>query len=410
MKKNKPELVCPAGEWASLVTAIESGADSVYFGIKGLTMRNLATNFDLLELPKIMRVLHKNKKKGYLALNVIIKNKELSKIEKILDKAKQAEVDAIILWDMAVFSLARQRKLPIHLSTQASVSNTEALSFFARQGARRVILARECSLFELQDIITHIRKQNLKCEIETFIHGAMCISISGRCFLSQYAYGKSANRGECLQLCRREFLIKDLQEDEEFILGKDYILSAKDLCTIDFIDVLIKAGVSAFKIEGRMRSPEYIKVVTTSYRRAIDLFFAGKLTDSLKKRLKKELKKVYTRGFSSGFYFGSPRRALSTYLAHQFEKIYLGEIKKFYKKISVAEVILHHRGIQRGDEILCVGKNTPANFTVINEIQKQHIFVERAHKGESVGLKLPFTVKAKDKVFLWQRKYSSQTL
>ncbi|MBU2063003.1 MAG: U32 family peptidase, partial [Candidatus Omnitrophica bacterium] len=303
---NKPQLIAPAGDWPSLVTAVECGADAVYFGVKGMNMRNYADNFDILELDKVMDFLREHRKKGYLALNTIVLNKELNKVKKILTAAAAARVDAIILWDMAVLEIARELSLPVHISTQASVSNFQALKFFYRAGAQRVVLARECTLKDIKQIIGQIKKEKINCGVETFIHGAMCVSVSGRCFLSTYTAAKSANRGQCEQLCRREYHIRDTNSDAEYVLGRDYVLSAKDLCAVEFLDKLIKAGIDAFKIEGRMRSPEYLKVTVSAYREALDAFFDGKLTNNLKAKLKEKLSRAFNRGFSSGFYFGQP--------------------------------------------------------------------------------------------------------
>ena len=386
-KKNrilkKPELVAPAGDWAGLVTAVDSGADSVYFGVKGLNMRNLAGNFDALELKKVMGFLSARKKKGYLALNVIVLEHELKKAEEILLKAKQAKVDGVIMWDMAVMSAAKKLKLPVHLSTQASVSNSAALEKFSRLGVRRAVLARECTLEDIKKIVAKKREQNIKCRIEAFIHGAMCISISGRCFLSSYSSGKSANRGECLQYCRREFTIKDAEEESEYILGRDYALSAKDLCTIDFIDKLIEAGIDAFKIEGRRRAPEYVKVVTSVYRQAIDAYFQGDLTVSLKEQLKVRLASVFNRGFSDGFYFKAPQSALSDKLENTYEKVFLGEVVKFFKNINVAEIRVQNKTLYKGQELLFIGKSTPASFAVADELQQRHEFVDSVKKESS---------------------------
>ena len=400
----KPELVAPAGDWPALVTAIDSGADSVYFGVKGLNMRNLAGNFDAYEIEKIMNFLAARKKRGYLALNVIIMEHELKKVETILKKARQAGINGVILWDMAVMNIANKLKLPVHLSTQASVSNSAALESFAHFGAKRVVLARECTLTEIRKIIKKKTEKKINCRIEAFIHGAMCISISGRCFLSSYSSGKSANRGECLQYCRREFSVKDSEDEGNYILGRDYALSAKDLCTIDFIDGLIEAGIDAFKIEGRRRAPEYVKVVTGVYRRAIDAYFEGNLTASLKKQLKVQLRRVFNRGFSSGFYFGAPQNALSAQLENTYEKVFLGEVVKFFKKINVAEIHLQNKPLHKGQELLFIGRSTPASFTKAEELQQKHEFVNNVKKGELAGIKLPFIVKPKDKVFLWRKK------
>ena len=406
IKKNKyVELVSPAGDWSSLKSAVSAGADSVYFGVKGLSMRNLATNFDTLEIKKAMEFLRKNKKRGYLALNVIIYDNEISKVKKILNEAKKSGVDAVILWDMAVLALAKQAGLKVHLSTQASVSNFLALKEYCSQGARRVVLARENTLADIKKIAAKIKKEKTPCQIEAFIHGAMCLSISGRCFLSEYSFSKSANRGECIQPCRREYIIYDTQGDCQYIAGKDRLLSPKDLCTIDFIDELIEAGIDAFKIEGRIRSPEYVGVVTSVYRKAINAYYKGKLTKPLKLRLKKELKKVYNRGFSSGFYFGQPTKEdVSRDLGNTYEKVYVGEITRFFKRIGVAELKVRNEPLKKGDEIVCIGKNTPASFAVVTDIQIEHKPVQSLERGQAAGIKVPFVLKRKDKVFLWKKK------
>jgi len=402
-KSLKTELVAPAGDWPSLMAAVENGADSVYFGLKGLNMRNLAVNFDIMELSKVMKYLHNNKKKGYLALNVIVLDHELAKVEKILRPAKKAKVDAIILWDTAVLSIAKKLGLRIHLSTQASVANKEAVSFYARLGAKRIVLARECSIKDIKQITTHIKKKRLGCEIETFVHGAMCVSISGRCFLSEFSFKKSANKGECLQPCRREYVITDVDDDASYRLGKDYVLSPKDLCAIDYIDDLVKAGAKAFKIEGRMKSALYVKVVTSAYRRAIDAAQAGKLTTALKRKLKTELKTVYNRGFSDGFLFGEPVGAQTKGIERSRDKIFIGEVTKFFKKINVAQIKIMEHSLKCGDEVIFLGKKTPALTTKITQIEYEHNVRKRAIRGEEVGVKLPFIVKPKDKVFIWSK-------
>lgn len=400
-----PELVAPAGDWASVQTAVSAGASSVYFGVKTLNMRHEASNFDLLEIKKVVEFLHKNGRKGYLTINTVILENERVKLEKILKTAKAAKVDAVILWDAAALSLAKKHGLRVHLSTQASVANIEAVAFYAKVGVKRIVLARECTLHDIAHIAAEIKRRKIPCEIETFIHGAMCVSISGRCFLSEFSFDKSANRGECLQPCRREYNIRDIENEVEYILGKDYVLSPKDLCTIDFIDELIKSGVAAFKIEGRMRSPEYIRETVKAYRAALEAFAQGKLTVKLKAELKKELAKVYNRGFSSGFYFGTPgKKDMSQALGHSHEKVYLGEVKKFYKNISVADIRVQNGSLKKGDELLFIGRTTPALQTRVQEMQSDHQFVDEATKGTAVGVKLPFPVRPKDKVFLWKEK------
>ncbi|MFH1644914.1 MAG: peptidase U32 family protein, partial [Candidatus Omnitrophota bacterium] len=250
MNYKKPELIAPAGDWACLHSAIDGGADAVYFGVKELNMRDRARNFCVNELPKIVSLLHDAGKKAYLTLNTIIFNSELKKARKILQKAKDAGVDRVILWDMGLLQEAKAVGIPVHLSTQASVSNASSLKFYSEQGVKRVVLARECSIKDMRDIVKTIDAEKISCDIEVFVHGAMCVSLSGRCFLSQMAFSESANRGKCLQPCRREYLITDVEEPEhQYKIGKDYVLSPKDLCVIEYVDKLIKAGIGAFKIE-----------------------------------------------------------------------------------------------------------------------------------------------------------------
>ncbi len=273
VKTTKPELLSPVQDFVSLRTAINSGADAVYFGIRELNLRLGAKNFALKDTKKVIGLCHRNNVKAYFTLNTIIYDEEINKIKKILKKLKKEGIDAIITWDFSVVNECEKLNLPIHFSTQASISNFETILYLKNKikNLKRINLARELTLNQIKEIIKRIKdNKKIKVEIETFIHGAMCVSISGRCFLSQEIFNKSANRGECLQPCRRKYLIKDVEENHEFELGEDYIISPKDLCTIEIIDKLIEAGICAFKIEGRNRSPEYVKVVTECYREAID--------------------------------------------------------------------------------------------------------------------------------------------
>ena len=401
MNKEKPELVAPSGDWASLVSAARSGANAVYFGIKNINMRHNAENFDILEIGKVMEFLRGEKMKGYLALNVPVYDSEIPKVKKILLTAKKNKVDAVILSDAAVFSAAKELGLKIHLSTQMNISNFEAVKFYAALGAERVVLSRECTLEDIRNIIKKIQKEKIKCDVETFIHGAMCVSISGRCFLSHHSFSKSANRGECFQPCRREFLIMDSDGETEYIIGKDYILSPKDLCTINFIDDLISSGIRAFKIEGRMRPPEYVRSVTSVYRQAIDSFRKGNLSTKLKERLFQKLTQTFNRGFEDGFYFAEPGK-LGASLESVYKKVYIGEVRKFYKKIMVAEVLMMSGKIAPGDEILITGNKTPAGFLKVSKLEIEHKKVDEVVKGEAVGIKIPFAARKKDKVFLWK--------
>ncbi len=405
----KPELVCPAGDWSSMITAVDSGADSVYFGVKGINMRARANNFDILELKKLMDYLHVREKKGFLALNTIIKDQDLSKVEKILLEAKKAGVDAVILSDMSVLKMAKEIGLKPHLSTQASVSNAKAVSFFSELGVKRIVLARECTLEDQNNIINYIKKNDIPCEIEAFIHGAMCVSVSGRCFLSLHTFGKSGNQGECMQPCRREYTITEKNDrgygkEAEYILGSDYIMSPQDLCTIDFIDKIIDTGIHSLKIEGRMRSKEYVRTVVSTYRQAIDLHFEKKLSKEMKINYKKDLGTVYNRGFSEGFYFGRPFNWINSKLEHKNEKVFIGDVTNYFKKIGVAEILIRYKELTTGDNIFISGKKTPGQFVIAEELQMEHKVVNKAVRGELVALKVPFRVRINDKIYLWREK------
>ncbi len=396
-----PELLAPAGDSAALVTAAENGADSVYFGVKYFNMRDTSGNFELNELPKILSFLHERSMKGYLTLNTIIYNSEIDSVNLILKTAKDAGVDAVICWDMAVLSAAKKLGIPVHLSTQASVSNPVAFEYYANLGVSRIVLARECSIKDISEISKFAKENEINCDIETFIHGAMCVSESGRCFLSTHTFKKSANRGQCIQPCRREYRITDVEDDKNtYILGIDYVLSPNDLCMIEHLDSLIYAGVGALKIEGRSRSPDYVKVTVSCYRKALDAFANGNLTHELITRLKEELRTVYNRGFSTGFYLGLDNDWISDGPKPTEKKVFCGEVVNFYNKISVAEFLIRAVTLNVGDKILVYGRNTPAGYLVVNEIQIEHESVLSASRGERCGIKLPFTVRPRDKLFV----------
>jgi len=386
------ELLSPMQDFVSLRAAIDAGADAVYFGLKEFSMRATAKNFKLNELKKVIDICHKNKIKAYLTLNTIVYENELNEIKQILKKVKQAKADAIHAWDMSVVNEALKLRIPVHLSTQASVSNSEAAKFYKKLGVKRIILARECSL----DDIKKIKKEVKGIEIEVFVHGAMCISISGRCFISQFEFNKSANRGECLQPCRRDYIIED-EEGNKLRLGKNYVLSPKDLCALPIIDKLIKAGVDAFKIEGRNRSPEYVKTVTEVYREAIDNRKADK------KKLFEKLKTVYNRGFSTGFFLGIPTKDdwADVYGSRATaRKIYIGKIIHFYSKIKVAEVKIESKELRLGDRLMIQGPTTGVFEQKLTSMEVKHKKIKQAKKGNLVAVKLEKPVRKNDKVYL----------
>ena len=399
----KPELLSPASDFVSLRAAIQGGCDSVYFGVKELNMRMAAKNFKLSEIKKVVDVCHKNNVKAYLTLNVVIYDNEIKKLKKIMEKAGKAKIDGIICWDFSVIRLARKLNIPFHISTQASASNFDAVKFYSKLGAKRIILARELNLKQIKKIINRIKKERLNIGVETFVHGAMCISISGRCFLSQKLFGKSANRGECLQPCRRSYRITDKETGDELDVGRDYVLSPKDLCALPFIDKLISLGISTFKIEGRNRNPEYVKTVTECYREAIDAVYEKRFDKKLVKNLVQRLKRVYNRGFSSGFYLGLPTDEDYTKYygsAAKTKKDYIGFVRNYYRKPGVAEIKLEANSVKLGDNIMFQGNKTGVFEQKIKSMEIKNKKVERAAKGMVVGVKVDKVVRKNDRVYL----------
>ncbi|MBM4172578.1 MAG: U32 family peptidase, partial [Ignavibacteria bacterium] len=393
----KPELLAPAGNFTMLRSAVNAGADAVYFGLQNLNMRAKANNFQLSDLPEIVEICKNHNVQSHLTLNTIIYEYELPQLDLIISTAKDCGIDLIICWDFSVIQKCKAYEMPFCISTQASVSNSEAALFFQSLGAKRIVLARECTLDKIIEI-----KQKTKVEIETFIHGAMCVALSGRCFMSHEVFDKSANRGECIQPCRREYEIIDKDEKFSFVLGEDYVMSPKDLCTIDFIDKLIEADIDAFKIEGRKRSPEYITKVVSIYRNAIDLYFDNKLDDEVKTTFKTELEKVYNRGFSSGFYFGDPgsESYAKTYGSiATTRKVYIGRVLNYYKRKKIAYVKIEADKIKLGDSVYISGNTTGIVEINISNMIREDLEVTSAVKGENVTFECEPLIRENDKVY-----------
>ncbi|MHB1687113.1 MAG: U32 family peptidase [Ignavibacteriaceae bacterium] len=393
-----PELMAPAGDWTMLSAAVNAGANAVYFGVEKLNMRAKAANFSTDELPKVTAFCKERNVKTYLTLNTIIYEEEIYEAEEIISAAKNSGVDRIICWDLAVTEICRKYQMPFCISTQASISNSLSANFYKSLGAVRVVLARECSLEEIKKI-----RALTDLEIETFIHGAMCIAVSGRCFMSHHLFGKSANRGECIQPCRREYEVVDNSIDKSMIIGEDYILSPKDLCTIEFLDQLIDAGIDSFKIEGRKRSPEYVAKVVSVYRRAIDLYFEGKFTGEIKKKFLSELEEAYNRGFSSGFYFDKP--SSSDYAdiygsKATTRKEYLGKVINYFKKANAAFVSIESGKIKLEDELLIIGPTTGVVSVKIKNILKDDSELSEAVKGDRITFPCDELVRPHDSVYL----------
>jgi U32 family peptidase len=385
-----------------LKTAIDSGADAVYFGVKELNMRITANNFEVSELKKIVEICHKNKVRAYLTLNTIVYDNEIFKVKKIIIDAKKAKVDAIIAWDMAVVSEAIKHGIDVHLSTQASVSNFESVKYYANIGVKSIVLARECTLKQIKEIAEKIKKEKLDVKIEVFIHGAMCVSVSGRCFISQFMFSKSANRGDCLQPCRREYNLVDKETGDEIGIENHFVLSPKDLCTITFIDKLIEAGIDSFKIEGRVKPPEYVKVVVSAYKDAIDAYYKGKYTKEFADTLLEKLKTVFNRGFSKGFYMGTPINEFTDSYGGKstLQKDYIGYVKNYYNKVCAAEIKIESGKISVGDLLMVQGPTTGVIDEKITSMQINYRDIKTALKGKSVAVKLKNKVRVNDKVFL----------
>lgn len=386
----------PIKDWASL-EACKDYADAVYFGASDLSLRSRANNLKLSELGKFTAKCHGYKIKAYLALNSTLYNKDLEKATKIMKKAKQAGVDAVIVWDPAMINIAKKEKVKFFVSTQANISNWQTALFYKKLGASRIVLAREMTLKQIIEL-----KKKVNIEVETFVHGAMCLAISGRCILSAYLYGRSANCGSCSQPCRKEWILSDREGNEIVTEGK-YFMNSKDLCMIEHIPALMKAGICSFKIEGRKRDPRYIAVTARCYKEAREAYLAGTFTRAKVKRWKEELAAVYNRGFSTGFYFGTPGKEGISYdqadNISEFKKDQVGTVAHYYPKIKVATIELKHRGLKLNDPVVIEGKNTFLEQK-IRSMQIKGKDIKKGKKGEEIAVIVDNKVRKNDKLFI----------
>ncbi len=412
---NLPEILSPAGEWAALHAALEAGCNAVYFGVEGLNMRAGARNFQITELPAIVRRCHHRGCRAYLTLNTLVFDHEFEGLATVLQAAADAGVDAVIASDLAVIEQARARGLEVHISTQMSVSNSRSLLLLYRQfGVRRFVPARECTLADLAQMHRALAAADPRAaaaiEFEVFAHGAMCVSVSGRCFLSQFQTGKSANRGECQQPCRREYRIAATDEESmAFELGPDYVMSPQDLCTLPFLEQLIEAGVASLKIEGRGRSPEYVGIVTRAYREVADCYLVHRHEEDFAARFARlkamhleRMQRVYNRGFSSGFYMGRPLDAWTRgdgSLATR-RKEYAGLVVNYFPQVGAAEVQLHGGDVHVGDTVYFIGDTTGAVEQQVESMQVEHEPVTVARKGMHVAIRTDVKVRRNDKLYV----------
>jgi len=409
MIQKEIELMAPAGNFETLIAAIKGGANSVYFGIEHLNMRaKSANNFRLAELIDVMDTLHTEGLKGYLALNTIIYDHELKLLNLILDKALEANVDAIIASDMAVINAARTRELSVHASTQLNISNIEAVKFFSKY-CDTIVLARELTLKQTENIVKAVEKENLvgpsgkKIKIEIFAHGALCMAISGKCYLSLHEFNSSANRGACLQTCRRPYIIFDKETGYELEIDNEYIMSPKDLATLPFLDKILDTGVNILKIEGRARPPEYVKTTTFVYKQAIKSIQEGTFNKEKVENWMQELKKVFNRGFWDGYYLG--RRLGEWTNSHGSQathrKVFVGVVTNYYSKIKVAEVKLQSDSLELEQEIIITGNKTGIVESKIKEIRLNNVRVSRANKGDIISFPIDEKLRKNDKVYKW---------
>lgn len=402
------EIMAPAGNFECLMAAIQGGADSVYFGIENLNMRShSANNFTREDLPKIVALCREHGVKTYLTLNITLYDEDLQQAYQTLDIAAAAGVSAVIASDTAAIVYARKIGLEVHISTQLSISNAESLRFYA-QWADVIVLARELNLQQVRAIKDTIDREGITgpsgrpVEIEMFCHGALCMAISGKCYLSLHEYNASANRGSCFQLCRRGYEVTDLETGMKLEVDNKYIMSPKDLCTIEFIDKILEAGVSVFKIEGRARSAEYVKTVVAAYKKGAQAAVDGSFTPELAQSLKTELSKVFNRGFWDGYYQGARLGQWSEVYGNKAtqKKTYVGRITNYFSNLGVAEVTVETGSIAVGDQILIIGPTTGVEELTVPEIRVALEPIEKAEKGTVCSIPFPRKLRRSDKVFL----------
>lgn len=410
------EIMAPAGNFECLRAAIQAGADSVYFGVEKLNMRShSANNFTMADLEQVCGICREAGIKSYLTLNIALYQEDLEAMRSTLDAAARAGISAVIASDMAAIIYARSIGLEVHISTQLSISNVEALKFYA-QWADVIVLARELNLGQVKEIHDTIEKENIcgpsgdRVRIEMFAHGALCMAISGKCYLSLHEYGASANRGSCYQICRRGYRVTDLETGNELEIDNKYIMSPKDLCTIEFMDKIIAAGVTVFKIEGRARSAEYVWRTVECYRKAADAVIAGTYSAGMGTELKKELSEVFNRGFWDGYYQGARLGEWSNlYGSHATKtKVNCGRITNWFSKLGVAEVQLESSDLSVGDEVMIIGPTSGINQFSVKEIRYELEPVETAVKGSLISIPVPLSngedsyPRRGDRIYLWK--------
>ena len=407
MLRSEIEIMAPAGSWESLSAAIKAGADSVYFGIEKLNMRSKSSsNFTTDDLRQIVRICKENDVNSYLTVNTILYDDDIKLMKEIIDVAKDVEVSAIIASDVAALMYANSIGVEVHLSTQLNISNTESLKFYS-QFADVVVLARELNMTQVKNIHENITKQNIigkkgdQIKIEMFCHGALCMAVSGKCYLSLHEKNVSANRGACNQICRRGYNVKDKESEIELDIENEYIMSPKDLKTIGFVDQMLDAGVRVFKIEGRARGAEYVKTVVECYNEAIESSLNETFSDQKVLEWDIRLSKVFNRGFWNGYYLGQRLGEWSKNYGSEatHKKIYVGKVTNYFQKLGVAEFLLEAQNLEVGDEILITGDTTGAYEDIVKEMRVKLEPVTMVEKGTYFSMKTDELVRRNDKLF-----------
>lgn len=410
--------MAPAGNFECLRAAIQGGADSVYFGVGHLNMRShSANNFQPEDLSEVVRICREAGVKSYMTLNIVLYQEDLEPMRKALDAALAAGVDAIIASDMAAISYCRKIGLEVHISTQLSISNVESLRFYS-QFADVVVLARELNLDQVKEIYETVVRENIcgpsgkPVRIEMFAHGALCMAISGKCYLSLHTYGASANRGACYQICRRGYEVTDLETGNKLNIDNKYIMSPKDLCTIDFMDRIIESGVKVFKIEGRARSAEYVKRCASCYRRAADAVCDGTYSMELAASLKEELSEVFNRGFWDGYYQGAYLGQWSDVYGSQatLKKVYCGKVTNWFDRIGVVEIAVESAPLHIGDRAMAIGTTTGVVEFSVEDMRVNLKSADMAGKGVRCSVAVDPSLcpegrlRRGDKIYIWEKK------
>jgi U32 family peptidase len=407
MNEAKMELMAPAGSFEALAAAAKAGANSIYFGVEQLNMRTKSThNFTLEDLPEIVRVCREHRMKSYLTLNTIVYDHDINLMKRIVDDCKTHGVTAVIASDHAVMNYARKVGVTIHISTQANITNIDTVEFYSVY-ADVMVMARELSLLQVEAINKEIKRRNITgpsgelVRTEIFGHGALCMAVSGKCYLSLHTNFSSANRGACVQNCRRTYVVMDKDEGVEFEVDNEYIMSAADLCTIDFLDKIIKAGVSVLKIEGRGRSADYVYTTTQCYREAIDAYYEGTYGPEKFEMWRERLSTVFNRGFWDGYYLGRKMGEWSDNPGSKAtkRKVYIGKGMKYYEAAGIGEFLIEAQGVKVGDELLITGPTTGVIETVLTTMRVDDEPAEIVKRGVTITFPVNEKVRPSDKLY-----------